>query len=209
VNPVLAALRMQVRDIGSPDPTVATGLDFDDLYEEHFDYVWRTARRLGAPASALDDVVQDAFVVVYRRLPQFDGSALRAWLFVIVRNVVRDVRRTLRRKPGHTPSESDELLALLADPMRGTPEDITASNESLRLVELLLEALSDEKREVLVLTEFDELSAPEIALALKIPLNTVYSRLRAARADFGAAWERAETSARAGTRRDPRHGGSP
>ena len=209
MNPVLAALRMQTPEAGSSDPTVAHALDFDQLYEEHFDYVWRTARRLGAPASALDDVVQDAFVVVYRRLPHFDGSALRAWLFVIVRNVVRDVRRALRRKPGHTPSESDELFALLADPKRGTPEEITASNESLRLVELLLEALSDEKREVLVLTEFDELSAPEIAGTLKIPVNTVYSRLRAARADFAVAWEKAETSARTSTRPGTRQGATP
>ncbi len=195
---MLAALRMQLQELDPPEAAATVGLDFDGLYDEHFDYVWRTARRLGAPPSILDDVVQDAFVVVYRRLPHFDGERIRSWLFVIVRNVVRDVRRTLRRKPGHTPSEDGELLALLADPRRQTPEDVTSSNESLRLVELLLEALSDDKREVLVLTEFDGLTAPEIALTLKVPLNTVYSRLRLARADFAVAWERAEKRARDG-----------
>jgi RNA polymerase sigma-70 factor (ECF subfamily) len=189
---MLAALRMSLRESAPSAASAREVLDFDEVYQEHFEYVWCTARRLGAPLSSLDDVVQDAFVVIYRRLAEFDGGALRAWMFVIVRNVVRDVRRAHRRKPGNAASNDGELVALLEDSRKRSPEDLASANESLRLVELLLEALADDKREVLVLTEFDGLTAPEIARTLSLPLNTVYSRLRNARADFAAAWERAE-----------------
>src|SRR5207237_991026 len=73
---------------------------FAAVYDEHFDFVWRSARRLGVPEASLDDVAQDVFVTVYRRLPEFEGrSQLKTWIFGILRHTISDLRRGQRRKP--------------------------------------------------------------------------------------------------------------
>ena len=76
------------------------------MYAETFPSVWRTARRLGVVESAVDDVVQEVFVTVYRRLDQFEGRcALKTWVFGILMRVVNNYRRTRRRKgAGHATS---------------------------------------------------------------------------------------------------------
>ncbi len=67
--------------------------DFGAVYEEYFDFVWRTLRRYGVPEAAMDDAIQDAFLVVHSRLPTFEGrSSLRTWIFGIARRVARDHR---------------------------------------------------------------------------------------------------------------------
>jgi RNA polymerase sigma-70 factor (ECF subfamily) len=171
-----------------PQPTdhPGEGLAFAEVYEAHFDYVWRAARRLGAEPSWLDDVTQDVFVTVHRRLPDFEGrSSVRTWLNGITLRVVRDYRRTRRRKPTQ-PLPAEEL------PREGAPdpERATQHAESVALLHALLDGLSDDKREVFVLTELEQLSAPEIGLLLELNVNTVYARLRAARADFERALQR-------------------
>ena len=72
--------------------------DFAAVYREYFPFVWRMARRLGVAPHALDDVCQDVFVVVHRRLGDFEGrSSLKSWIFGIVHNVALVHRRKLRR----------------------------------------------------------------------------------------------------------------
>ncbi|HTU57497.1 MAG TPA: sigma-70 family RNA polymerase sigma factor, partial [Polyangiales bacterium] len=72
-------------------PPVRIALEFDAVYEEHFDFVWRNLRRLGVREGELRDAAQDAFLVVHRRLAQFDGvGSVRAWLYSIVRRVAAD-----------------------------------------------------------------------------------------------------------------------
>ena len=161
---------------------------FARVYELHFDFVWRSARRLGVPEASLDDVVQDVFVTVYRRLSDFEGrSQLKTWIFGILRHTVRDFRRGQRRKPlealEHEPS----------DPVGHTPHDAAMRGEGQRLLHAVLSSLDEDQREVFVLCELEQLSAPEIASALEINVNTVYSRLRAARQDFDAALKRLRT----------------
>jgi RNA polymerase sigma-70 factor (ECF subfamily) len=159
---------------------------FAEVYEAYFDYVWRVARRLGAEPSWLDDVTQDVFVTVHRRLADFEGrSSVRTWLYGITLRVVRDYRRTRRRKPTQ-PLPDEEL------PREGgsDPERATQHAESVALLHALLDGLGDDKREVFVLTELEQLSAPEIALLLELNVNTVYARLRTARADFERALQR-------------------
>src|ERR1700683_1529789 len=76
---------------------------FDQVYEEHFDFVWRSAKRLGVHDGAVDDVVQETFLVVQRRLPEFEGrSSPNTWVFGIVLRVARDHRRKVRRKSPHS-----------------------------------------------------------------------------------------------------------
>jgi RNA polymerase sigma-70 factor (ECF subfamily) len=170
-----------------PAPTLV----FADVYREYFGFVWRNARGLGTRPSALEDVVQEIFVVVYRRLPEFEGrSTLRTWLSRIVLNVVRHHRRSLSRKSPHersneAPRDPDALAA-----PGGNPCELAALSEGTRLVQRILDALDDEKREVLVLAEFEDLSVPEIADALSLNLNTAYSRLRLARKAFDEALAR-------------------
>jgi len=169
-------------------PAQGSVATFAEVYEKWFGFVWRSARGLGVADAALDDLVQEIFVVVHRRLHDFEGrSSIRTWLSGIVLNVVRHHRRSLARKGPRLAgadehAEPDEQ----ASPER-SPFERAALSEDVRLLQRLLDSLDDEKREVLVLTELEELSAPEIAEALGINLNTAYSRLRLAREQFDAA----------------------
>ena len=80
---------------GGPEPPG----DLARIYQEHFDFVWRSARRLGVPDSAVDDVVQEVFIVVHRQLATFEGrSSMKTWLFGILRNLVLRQRRSWARR---------------------------------------------------------------------------------------------------------------
>ncbi len=159
-------------------------LTFGQAYEAHFDFVWRSARRLGVPDSSIDDVVQDVFVTVYRRLGEFEGrSLLRTWIFGILRHTVRDLRRTQRRKP-------TEAFVQEPEARDAGPHEIAAQREGTRLLHDVLQSLDEDQREVFVLAELEQMSAPEIGLALEMNVNTVYSRLRVARQGFEAALKR-------------------
>jgi RNA polymerase sigma-70 factor, ECF subfamily len=158
-------------------PLTAPEARFTSLYEEHFDFVWRSVRMLGVPADAADDAAQDVFVVAHRRLADFEGRSLpRTWLFAIALRVVSDYRRSRRRKLRLL----DRVLHLGTEPAN-TPFDAAVGSERRDAVLYALEALGDDQRAVFVLADIEELSAPEIAQALDVKLNTVYSRLRSAR----------------------------
>ena len=152
------------------------------VYEAHFRYVWRCLRSLGVRDAQLDDALQDVFVVVQRKLPEFDGGAqLRTWLYAIALNISRKYRERARREPASLEAtrESQPEIALTHG-----GEGVALQNERLALARAALEALSEEQREVFVLARVEQMSAPEIASVIEIPLNTVYSRLRLARAHF-------------------------
>jgi RNA polymerase sigma-70 factor (ECF subfamily) len=177
-----------------PDDSAAfpkVPLCFEAVYEEHFPFVWRTARRLGVSPSSVDDVCQEVFVAVHRRLSEFEGrSSVKTWLFGILWKVVLMHRRSLARKsPAHrsqeTPREASEL------PDQGpSPQDLAVEAEATRLAHQLLGELDDDKRTVFVLSELEDMSATEIAEAVGANVNTVYARLRAARQAFAAAVKR-------------------
>jgi RNA polymerase sigma-70 factor (ECF subfamily) len=161
-------------------------LSFEDVYEQHFDLVWRNIRRLGVPEALVDDAVQEVFMVVHRRLGEFEGrSSLRTWLFSIVARVASDHRRALRRKSPHTSSPDAAVDAdSVPDERADGPDEAAAQREGVRLLHRLLDELSDDKRTTLVLAELEQMSVPEIAEALGENVNTIYARLRAARRDF-------------------------
>jgi RNA polymerase sigma-70 factor (ECF subfamily) len=185
---------------GSRDPSALSrkgpapagpGLDpvqppsFALVYDQYFDFVWRSARRLGVAEASLDDVVQDVFVTVYRRLDAFEGrSQLKTWIFGILRHTVHDLRRSARRKP------TEALVDEPADPRGPTPQDAALHGEGTKLLHAVLLELGQELREVFVLSELEQMSAPEVAAALSLNVNTVYSRLRSARKEFEAALKR-------------------
>jgi RNA polymerase sigma-70 factor (ECF subfamily) len=170
---------------GEPTAAVNGPLSFDAIYDEHFDFAWRSLRRLGVPTAQLDDAAQDVFLVVLRRLADFRAaSTVRTWLFGIVLRVARDYRRKLARKP------ADPLEHEVPSPEGMSPESLTRTLEAARVLHGILDTLSDERREVFVLAELEQMSAPEIAEALDANINTVYSRIRAARRDFESALAR-------------------
>jgi RNA polymerase sigma-70 factor (ECF subfamily) len=165
---------------------------FEAVYDGCFDVVWRNLRRLGVPDAQLDDAVQEVFLVVHRRLPEFAGrSSLKTWVCAIVTRVASDHRRALRRKSPHARSAEAAVEADTIPDEQPDPEGRAEHVEGVRLLHRLLDELSDDKREVLVLAELEELTVPEIAEALGENANTIYARLRAARHDFEAAAQRA------------------
>jgi len=157
--------------------------EFAAVYAAYFRSIWRTLRRLGVTMAQLDDAAQDVFVVVHRRLPEFDGRSLRGWLYAIAVRVASDYRR------GAFQRRALPLDPSLVDPAPD-PGRSSELNESVRLLHTLLGELSEPKRTAFVLAELEELSVPEIAEALGENLNTVYSRVRIARAEFEAALRR-------------------
>ncbi len=155
---------------------------FDDVYRDYFAFVWRSAKRLGVRDAFLDDVVQEVFVIVHRRLGDFEGrSSLKTWLFGITLRTARDHRRSTARKSPEGSVDPDTLRATAP-----TPGESIEKAEAVRLLYSILDDMIDERREIFVMAELEQMSMPEIAPTLGINVNTAYARLRAARQDFEA-----------------------
>jgi len=160
-------------------------LAFEEVYEQHIDFVWRVLRRLGVPARSLPDAAQDVLLVVHRRLGSFDGSVpLPRWLAGICIRVARQEYRTRRRRQ---PEMLDSARWIDVDSLpdgASVASTATERRERIRLLYELMSSLDAPKREVFVLSELEQMTGPEIAEILGVPLNTVYSRLREARIRF-------------------------
>lgn len=148
------------------------------LYAEHHGFVWRVAGRFGIEPHEREDLVQDVFLVVYHALDRYEQrGAMTSWLFGITRGLARNrVRLRERRRrslhalpppePGHT---------------RAT-DDVEAS----QILGRFLASLPPRQRAVFELAEIEGLTGPEIHTATGWKLNTIYTRLRAARQAFDA-----------------------
>jgi RNA polymerase sigma-70 factor (ECF subfamily) len=135
------------------------------------------------PTSGLDDAAQEVFLVVFRRASNFEGrSTLKTWLFGIAYNVARHSSRSGFRR--------EEPLSDHVASAATNQEEAMSRAEAVRALYEVLDGLDAEKRAVFVMAELEEMTAPEISEVSGIPLNTVYSRLRAARTDFDAALRR-------------------
>ena len=169
-------------------PACSSVPSFQSVYRQYFHFVWAAARRLGVEPDAMDDLVQDVFIIIHAKLDTLEKpEALRSWIYGVVRRSVSTHRRAKRAR-------ADTRLAVGFDAAsrEPTPLERTETNAELQLLASLLEALDEPKREIFALVELEELSVPEAAEALEIPLNTAYSRLRAARQAFEAALARHE-----------------
>jgi RNA polymerase sigma-70 factor (ECF subfamily) len=151
-------------------------LAFEDVVAEHGPYIWRVLRRLGVRASDIEDVWQETFIVVHRKLGAFEGrSQLRTWLSAIAVRVASDYRnRAHRRREQATEEVPDDGAA-------ASQLDDLVEQERRALLDKLIAELKPEQREVIVLYEFAELPMQEVAEALGCPLQTAYSRLHAGR----------------------------
>lgn len=152
---------------------------FDEVYERHFAFVWRVLRTFGLPADAVDDAAQDVFIVVHRRLPEFEGrSDIRTWLYRVAQWVAANERRR-----SHTKTEHELVDEGIPDEADG-PFDVLARSEAVEALERILDQMDPEKRMALLLLDIEEMTAGEVAALLEINVNTVYSRLRLAREQF-------------------------
>lgn len=161
-------------------------LSFDAIYQQYFAFVWSSARRLGIDRDALDDVVQEVFIVIHGRLHTLERpESLRSWIYGIVRRTVSGHHRAHRAKLASGARYASEGATHAERPP--TPLELTEKASALEILSSLLAELDEPKREVFSLVELEEMSVPEVAEALEIPLNTAYSRLRAARIAFEEA----------------------
>ena len=201
------AVKASAVTLGSPmmdevaDGALATGAApaFARIYDDHVDFVWRGARRLGVTEDAVDDVVQQVFVVVHRRLSEFEGRAsVKTWLFAVLIRVVRDHRRLLRRKSPHLTGEPTDPDVLADSARASDPYEALSRVEASRLINQLLDALEEERRVVFVMAELEQMMPAEISEALGVDAKVVYARLRAARADFEQAAARLRKRAERG-----------
>ncbi len=149
--------------------------DFSDFYREYAPFVHRVLKRMGLPASDSDDAVHEVFLVAYRRRTDlYDASYARSWLYGIARRVAAKFRRQANRKVRDV-----STMPEVANPREGF-EQLDAA----RLARRCIEQVDERRRMVFVLVELEGMSAPEVADALGLNVNTVYSRLRKARAEF-------------------------
>jgi RNA polymerase sigma-70 factor (ECF subfamily) len=164
-------------------PRLAEALAFDDVYQQHVRFVWRTVRSFGVAEAHLEDAVQDVFVVVHRRLVEFAGRArIETWLFAIARRVAGAYRRTASRKTDRQDAIDDVVLASADDTFAALSRAQAAA-----AVAAVLDTFDEDKRIVFTLVELEQMSVPDVAELLGINLNTAYSRLRLARRAFESA----------------------
>jgi RNA polymerase sigma-70 factor (ECF subfamily) len=152
---------------------------FRAVFDANHDFVWRALVHLGVPSASVDDALQEVFLVVHRRLDEVDPeSPLRGWLWGVARHVASNVRRTGAR-------EGRKRAALAEAPIAASGADAAMANRELVLAALA--RLDEPMREVLVLSDVEGFSAPELGVALGVSPNTISSRLRIARERFAAA----------------------
>jgi RNA polymerase sigma-70 factor (ECF subfamily) len=167
----------------SPErPARDASLEFASLYDSWFSHVTRWLRALGAPEADIEDLAQEVFLVVRRRLCDFDGGNVPGWLYRIA---TRKVRQHRRRRwvqnlfAGKSAMDIDDL------PWHGASAVATLeTQEKRRLLEALVSKLSEKRRIAFRLFEIEGYNGEEIAELLDVPINTVWTRLFHARRDF-------------------------
>ncbi len=171
-----------------PEPTAS--LHFRAIYDRWFDEVSRWVRAMGGPESECEDLVQDVFVVVHRRLPDFDGENVAGWLYQIARRRVRDFRRLLwvRQMLFFNVPLSEKLTADAA-----SPADAIETKQKREMLERLLDKLNESERAALILFEIDGYSGDEIAEIQGVPVNTVWARIHKGRKKLRASLARVES----------------
>jgi RNA polymerase sigma-70 factor (ECF subfamily) len=181
----MAARTVQMPSVAHalPRPAAAAAAaapSFDEVYATHVAFVWRVLRTFGLAGAQLEDAVQDAFLVVHRRLPEWEGrAAMTTWLFAIARRVAASHRRR---------AGGDRTCALVTEPAGGDDTFAAVSRaQAAATVFQILQQLDEDKRIVFALVELEQLSVPEVARMLDLKLNTAYSRLRLARQAFELA----------------------
>jgi RNA polymerase sigma-70 factor (ECF subfamily) len=185
VRPILHTEVGHGEALNAPPLEILMAPPFEAVFAEHSRFVWRLLTRLGVQERDAADVCQEVFLVVHRRLPDFDPerSALRTWLSGIC---VRAASEYRRRSPNRR-DLSDERLQNIA--RVGGPDAELEARRAWAKLEQVLDNMDAGKRQVFVLYELEALPMSEITAILDCPAQTAYSRLHAARRLVLSAFE--------------------
>ncbi len=148
--------------------------------QDHYDFIWRSLRRLGVPPGQVDDATQKVFFIATRKMEETHVAQERSFVFAVALRVAADERRALRRRP----EVADEAACDAARDDAPPPDELVEQRRARALLDDILEEMPIELRAVFVLFELEEMSTAEIAALLEIPTGTVASRLRRAREAF-------------------------
>jgi RNA polymerase sigma-70 factor (ECF subfamily) len=167
--------------------TADGGDRLSSMFHHHYDFVWRSVRRLGVPEDAVDDAAQEVFVVASRKLDAIDAGKEKAFLFGTAVRVAADTRRALQRRRQSPHGEEPE-------PIDATPalDELVDQKRARETLDHLVGQLPEDTRPVFVLFELEGMTMAEIASCLDVPAGTVASRLRRARELFAAQVARLE-----------------
>jgi RNA polymerase sigma-70 factor (ECF subfamily) len=180
---------MPLRLDATEQPRIDEQLDVVSIHDAHAEFVWLSLQRLGVADADVEDLLQEVFVVVHRRLASFDRSSrITTWLFGICMRVAAAYRRRAFRRHERVVAEMPEQ----AGAEGSDPEQAAATSQAQARLKAALDLMELEKRALFVMFEIDEVSCQDIAEMLSVPLGTVYSRLHAARKDFERALARLE-----------------
>jgi RNA polymerase sigma-70 factor (ECF subfamily) len=160
----------------APDETAAR---LRRVIDCHYDLVWRAVRCFGVPDAFAEDEAQRVFCIAARRLDQIAPGAEPAFLFATARRVASDARRAARRRPEAAEWEVDGLYGVFP-----STEELVDQRRARQTLDEVLGEMPVELRVVFVLCEIEELTTPEIAATVGIPVGTAASRLRRAREVF-------------------------
>ncbi|MBW7997222.1 MAG: sigma-70 family RNA polymerase sigma factor [Candidatus Glassbacteria bacterium] len=155
---------------------------FRELYELYNQKIYRLVGSMVGQVEDVHDIVQEAFVRVFRSLKSFKAqSSFYTWLYRIAINVTTDYRRKQARRRQRLTErpleEVDQGASQITAPASENPENELYRRELASLVDKALGTLSDEHRRVLVLREINGLSYQEIAEVTETTIGTVMSRI--------------------------------
>jgi RNA polymerase sigma-70 factor (ECF subfamily) len=168
-----------------------TAVELEQVFRAHYEFVWSLLRSLGASPDLADDVVQEVFILVARKLDSYEERGrMRPWLAQIARRLLADERKKRAR------ATAREKAA--ASPVRPPdPETYAAQAERASAVDHFLDGIPIEQREIFVFVEIEGMSVVEAANIIEANANTAYSRLRTARrsfAEFANSWKKREVA---------------
>jgi RNA polymerase sigma-70 factor, ECF subfamily len=156
-----------------------TTIELGVLFRQHVQFIARSLRRLGVPASDVEDAVQEVFMIVSRKMEMITDGAERSFLYGTAMRVASNARRAQTRR-------SDEPLdetARAIDP-QPSAEELIGRRQARATLDAVLETMSVDMRAVFTLFELEEMSTAEISSLLGVPIGTVSSRLWRAREHF-------------------------
>lgn len=168
-----------------PAPRPAAELSFDDVFRSSATFVWRVTRGLGVREADIEDVCQEVFLVVHRKLAAFEGrSSVRTWIYAICVRVASDYRNRAHHRREHMMDDVPEPV------LDASQDEDLERRRALRWLDGVLDTLDNPKRAVFVLHEIQRVPMVEVAEAVGCPVQTAYARLSAARKHVAAAARR-------------------
>jgi RNA polymerase sigma-70 factor (ECF subfamily) len=164
------------------------------LVKEHYDFIWRLLARLNVSGPEVDDAAQQVFMVlVSREHLTIKAGSERAFLYGVALRVAKEFRRRAQSSQQHVAPDPDKLVDRALD-----IEAAVERNQARRKLDRIIEQMPQSLKEAFILFELEDMSVPEIAALLAVPIGTVASRLRRARALFQKAIEELRATGKVG-----------